>query len=277
MFEKREHRHVFFVSDGTAITVEALGHSLLTQFENMDFTPKTIPYVNTPEKIQDAVNLINICYEKTQKKPLIFASFVNADMRANIKKCQGCVFDFFETFLIPMEQELGVDSTHTMGKSHSIINSASYDLRIDAVNYTLSHDDGIQIQHYTEADLILVGVSRSGKTPTSLYLALQFGLKVANYPFVEEILENMALPSILRPFKHKIFGLTINPERLVQIRSERRPNTLYSSIEQCRIEIQEVVNMFKKEQIAFLNTTFCSIEEISTRILAISGIERKIL
>lgn len=273
----KNHWHVFFISDGTAITVEALGHSLLTQFENISFTAKTIPYVNTEAKIQEVQGLINQCYDKTHKKPLIFASLVDAEMRANIKKCNGRIFDLFETFLIPMEEELGVVSSHTMGKSHSIIDSNSYNLRIDAVNYTLSHDDGVQIQHYSEADIILAGVSRSGKTPTSLYLALQFGIKAANFPFVEEILENMTLPQVLRPFKSKIFGLTINPERLCQIRSERRPNSQYASLKQCQLEIKEVETMFQREKIPFLNTTFCSIEEISTRIIATSGIERKIL
>ncbi len=271
------HWYVFYVSDGTAITVEALGHSLLTQFDKIEFTVKTIPYVNTLQKIDEAVELINIYCQKTQKKPLIFASLVDAEMRNAIKKCNGQVFDVFETFLVPLEKELGLTSTHTMGKSHSIINSASYELRIDAVNYTLEHDDGIRIQHYSEADIILAGVSRSGKTPTSLYLALQFAIKAANFPFVEEILDGMKLPDILRPFKDKIFGLTINPERLCQIRSERRPNSQYASMEQCRLEIQDVENMFIREKIPFLNTTFCSIEEISTRIIATSGIERKIL
>lgn len=271
------HWYVFYISDGTAITVEALGHSLLTQFDQITFTAKTIPYINTIKLVQETIGLINRYHEKTQKKPLIFASLVDADMRSMIKSCNGRVFDLFETFLIPIEQELGLVSTHTMGKSHSIINSISYDLRIDAVNYTLEHDDGLRIQHYDEAEIILAGVSRSGKTPTSLYLALQFGIKAANYPFVEEILDNMSLPEILRPFKHKIFGLTINPERLCQIRGERRPNSQYASMEQCRIEIQDVENMFKRENIPFLNTTFCSIEEISTRIIATAGIERKIL
>lgn len=272
--------NVFFVSDGTGITVEALGHSLITQFEDVAFAPRTIPYVNTPEKLQETIGFINQCYEKTQKKPLIFASLVNAEMRLQIKQCQGRVFDLFETFLIPMEEELGVVSSHTMGKSHSIINSMSYDLRIDAVNYTLSHDDGVQVQHYQEADLILAGVSRSGKTPTSLYMALQFGIKAANYPFVEEIDDNaeiMKLPEVLRPLKNKLFGLTINPERLCQIRSERRPNSQYARLEQCRREIQLVEQMFQREGIPFLNTTFCSIEEISTRIMVTSGIERKII
>lgn len=272
--------NVFFVSDGTGITVEALGHSLITQFENVEFTPRTIPYVNTLEKLQETIAVINLSYENSQKKPLIFVSLVNAEMRAQIKQCRGRVFDLFENFLIPMEEELGVVSSHTMGKSHSIINSMSYDLRIDAVNYTLSHDDGVQVQHYREADLILAGVSRSGKTPTSLYMALQFGIKAANYPFVEEIADNaerMSLPEVLRPFKSKLFGLTINPERLCQIRSERRPNSQYAELEQCRREIQLVEQMFQRENIPFLNTTFCSIEEISTRIMATSGIERKII
>lgn len=269
--------HVFFISDGTGITVEALGHSLLTQFENIKFIAKTIPYINTLSEVHETIYLIDQCYENTHKRPLIFASLVDAEMRAMIKQCHGRVFDLFETFLIPIEQELGIVSSHTMGKSHSIIDSSSYDLRIDAVNYTLSHDDGIQVQHYTEADLILAGVSRSGKTPTSLYLALQFGIKAANFPFVEEIAENMRLPKVLQPFKHKIFGLTIDAKRLCHIRNERRPNSQYASPEQCRIEIQEVERMFAREKIPFLNTTFCSIEEISTRIMATSGIERKIL
>ena len=272
------HREVFYVSDGTGITVEALGHSLITQFEEVNFSTRTLPYINTFEKLHETITLINKCSEEMLTRPLVFISLVNSKMRDTMRnECRGRVFDVFESFLIPIEKELGVASSHTMGKSHSIINSTSYNLRIDAVNYTLAHDDGVQVHHYTEADLILAGVSRSGKTPTSLYMALQFGIKAANFPFVEEIEEPMQLPKVLAPFREKIFGLTIDPQRLCQIRQERRPNSQYAELSQCRSEIQNVEQMFQREKIPFLNTTRFSIEEISTRIMAASNIERRIL
>jgi len=267
---------VFFISDGTGITVEALGHSLITQFDQINFETKTFPYINTLEKARETVQKINQMTHASGSKHLIFASLIEPEIRACIKQCNGRLFDLFETFLSPMEQELQMPSSHTIGLSHSMFNLKSYELRINAVDYTLSHDDGVRPQNYAEADLILIGVSRSGKTPTSLYLALQFGIKAANYPFVDDELKDIRLPTILRPYKNKLFGLTIDAERLHQIRLVRRPNSQYASLEQCRVETREVEAMFIQEKIPFLNTTACSIEEISTKLLAATGIERKI-
>jgi regulator of PEP synthase PpsR (kinase-PPPase family) len=148
--------------------------------------------------------------------------------------------------------------------------------RIDAVNFALDNDDGSKIKHYDKADIILVGVSRSGKTPTCLYLALQFGIKAANYPLTEEDLQNFSLPDVLKPHKHKIFGLTIDPERLAAIRNERKANSRYASLAQCYYETEEVEHLYQQEQISFLSTTDLSVEEISTKIMQKAKIKRKV-
>ncbi|NKB46180.1 MAG: pyruvate, phosphate dikinase/phosphoenolpyruvate synthase regulator [Legionellales bacterium] len=271
-----QQRRVFFISDSTGITAESLGHSLLTQFENVTFNTETIPYVDTAKKAHAVVEKINHAYQQDQIKPLVFATLVRPEIQAIIQQSQGQLFDFFHTFLKPLEQELGSQSTYSVGKSHSMINFESYKHRIDAVNFALQHDDGIKVNHYHRADVILVGVSRCGKTPTCLYLALQFGILAANYPLTDEELHHLALPASLKPHKAKLFGLVIDPERLQGIRSERRPNSQYSSLEQCRREVNEAKTIYQREQLPCLNTTYYSIEEIATKILAKTQIERRV-
>jgi hypothetical protein len=151
----------------------------------------------------------------------------------------------------------------------------TYDFRIDAVNFALANDDGANMKNFSQADIILIGVSRSGKTPTSLYLALQYGIKAANYPFVEEDMEALRLPTELKQHKAKLFGLTISPERLSQIREQRRPNSRYASVRQCTLELKEVERLYQREQIPFLNSTQLSIEEISAKIIAMTGLKRQ--
>ncbi len=175
--------------------------------------------------------------------------------------------DLIQTFVSPLEQELGVKSTHTIGRSHNIADSEEYKNRIEAINFSLAHDDGQSNKNLSTADVILVGVSRSGKTPTSLYLAMQYGIKAANYPLIPDDFERGKLPSVLPEFKSKMFGLSIAPERLSEIRNERRPGSKYASIENCRYEINEAEAMMKREGIRWLSSTAKSIEEISTTIL----------
>ncbi|WP_412754105.1 pyruvate, water dikinase regulatory protein [Legionella londiniensis] len=269
-------RHVYMISDGTGLTAESLGNSLLTQFEQIEFEKKTIPYIDNLEKAAKLTEELNRCYEETGVKPLVFITLVNPEISAFIKQAKACIFDLFNTFLAPLEQELNIKSSYTVGRKHGVSNAKSYDLRIEAVNYALDHDDGIKIRDYDKADIILIGVSRCGKTPSCLYMALQFGILAANYPFTDNELAEFKLPEILKPYKNKLFGLTIDPVRLQQIRAERRPDSQYSSMEQCRREINEVEAMYQREHIPFLNSTRYSIEEIATKIIATAGIKRRL-
>ena len=259
-------RTVFFVSDGTGITAETFGHSVLTQFE-LRFRQIRLPFIDTIDKAHDAARKINEAFAADGQRPIIFSTLVKNDLSAVIRNCKGLHMDLIQTFVAPLEQELGVKSTHTIGRSHNIVDSEEYKNRIEAINFSLAHDDGQSHKNLSSADVILVGVSRSGKTPTSLYLAMQYGIKAANYPLIPDDFERGRLPSSLYEFKSKIFGLTITPERLAEIRNERRAGSKYASIENCRYEVNEAEMMMKREGIRWLSSTAKSIEEISTTIL----------
>ncbi|MFT6896802.1 MAG: regulator of PEP synthase PpsR (kinase-PPPase family) [Paraglaciecola sp.] len=267
-------RAAYYISDGTAITSEVFGHALLSLF-TIEFEHITIPFVETVEQATAVVQQISESFQDDGQRPLVFYTVVNTDVRKIISKSVGINYNFLDQFVAPLEIILGVPSKPEKHRTHSI-HEKTYDIRIEAVNYALANDDGANIRDYEQADIILVGVSRSGKTPTSLYLALQYGIKAANYPFTEEDMGDiLRLPPSLRHCKHKLFGLTIEADRLHQIRSERRANSRYASMAQCRLELREVENLYRKEKIPFLNSTCFSIEEISAKILATTGLQRK--
>ena len=257
---------VFFVSDGTGITAETFGHAVLSQFE-MRFRQVRMPFIDTADKARDAVRKINEAFALDQQRPIVFSTLVKPDLSTIIRTANGMHMDLIQTFVAPLEQELGVMSTHTIGRSHNIVDSQEYKARIEAINFSLAHDDGQSHKNLSSADVILVGVSRSGKTPTSLYLAMQYGIKAANYPLIPDDFERGKLPSSLPPFRNKIFGLSITPERLSEIRHERRAGSKYASIENCRYEVNEAELMMKREGIRWLSSTTKSIEEIATTIL----------
>lgn len=269
-------RHVFMLSDGTGITAETLGNSLITQFENIEFDKATIPYIDSIQKAESVILRINQSYEEYGIKPLVFMTLVNPQIRDYFKKANACVFDLFNTFIGPLENELNEKSSYTVGRTHGVADDKSYTHRIEAVDFALHHDDGVKTRGYDKADIILIGVSRCGKTPSCLYMALQYGILAANYPFTEDDLIGFHLPEVLKPYKNKLFGLTIDTHRLQQIRSERRPNSKYASADQCRLEVTEVEAMYRKERIPYINSTKYSIEEIATKVLAASGLQRKI-
>lgn len=260
------NRTVFFVSDGTGITAETFGHSVLTQFD-LKFKQVRLPFIDTLEKAHDAVRKINDAYTADGNRPIVFSTLVKTELAGVVFKSKGLHMDLIQTFVSPLEQELGVKSTHTIGRSHNITDSEEYKNRIEAINFSLAHDDGQSNKNLSTADVILVGVSRSGKTPTSLYLAMQYGIKAANYPLIPDDFERGKLPSALPEFKAKIFGLSIAPERLSEIRNERRPGSKYASLQNCRYEVNEAELMMKREGIRWLSSTAKSIEEISTTIL----------
>ncbi|HEX7644947.1 MAG TPA: pyruvate, water dikinase regulatory protein [Burkholderiaceae bacterium] len=259
-------RTVFFVSDGTGITAETFGHSVLTQFD-MRFKQIRLPFIDTLDKAYHAMREINHAFEKDGQRPIVFSTLVKADLSTVIRQSKGMHMDLIQTFVEPLEKELGVKSTHTIGRSHNISDSDAYKDRIEAINFSLAHDDGQSDKNLTAADVILVGVSRSGKTPTSLYLAMQYGIKAANYPLIPEDFERGKLPSGLLPFKSKIFGLSIAADRLSEVRNERRPGSKYASLENCRYEINEAEKMMRREGIRWMSSTAKSIEEIATMIL----------
>ncbi|MFB9884931.1 posphoenolpyruvate synthetase regulatory kinase/phosphorylase PpsR [Balneatrix alpica] len=270
-------RTAFFISDGTGITAEALGHSLLTQFENIRFDQITLPYIDTPEKARNALIQINKTAAYDDGRPIIFDTIVNNEVRAIIAEADAFMVDIFGTFLAPLEDELAARSSYTVGKTHAISEERRYKQRIEAVNFAMDNDDGAKIKHYDEADIILIGVSRCGKTPTCLYMAMQFGIRAANYPLTEEDMDDcmrLKMPTALKNYRHKLFGLSIEAEQLCAIRQERRPNSPYASYELCEHETKEALALFQRERIAYIDTTRLSVEEISTRILAQAGLER---
>lgn len=269
-------RTVFFISDGTGITAETLGHSLLAQFDAIDFEQITIPYVNTEARARDAVARINKAAAADGSAPIVFDTIVNEDVRRELAGSKGYMIDIFSSFLKPLEKALGAASSYSVGKSHSIVNNQNYNLRIDSVHFALDNDDGARTRHYDLADVILVGVSRSGKTPTCLYLALQFGVKAANYPLTEDDLDDLDLPKVLKEHRSKLFGLSIEPERLAAIRTERKPNSKYASIQQCESEVRGAEAIFNRYGIPFINSTHASIEEISTMIIEAAGLKRRL-
>ncbi|MDX9706560.1 MAG: pyruvate, water dikinase regulatory protein [Azospira sp.] len=269
-------RSVFYVSDGTGITAETLGHSLLTQFEGVRFKQVRIPFVDTPEKAHAVIRRIEETGLADGVRPIVFTTLVNTELAQMVHAAKAMCFSFIETFVAPMETELGVKATYSVGRSHGSIDTSDYKNRIEAINYTLAHDDGVTDRDLETADVILVGVSRCGKTPTSLYLAMQFGLKAANFPLIPEDFERGRLPGTLDRHRGKLFGLTIQPERLAQIREERRPNSRYASLENCRNEVREAEKMMKREGIRWLDSSTKSIEEISTTVMQEVRLENRV-
>lgn len=271
-----DRRVAFFVSDRTGITAEMLGNSLLSQFEGSGFQRQTIPFVDTPDKIIEVVRRIDEVAEESGLRPLVFSSIVDEVMSAQLGRANALVLDLFQVFIAPLEQELGVKSSHAAGRSHGIANSLEYFARMEAINFAQAHDDGAATRELAKAQVILVGVSRCGKTPTTLYLALQFGILAANFPLTPDDFVDKELPKSIKPFRQKLFGLTIEPQRLQQIREARRPASKYASLANCQYEVREAEALMLRERLPTLDTTSRSIEEIATTILHKAGLQRHI-
>jgi regulator of PEP synthase PpsR (kinase-PPPase family) len=262
----KQKRTVIYVSDGTGITAETLGHGLLSQFEDIEFRPLRFPFIDDADKARECVTRIDEMRQREGRKPIVIMTQTNAEYSAILHRADAFFIDLFDTFIVPLEKELGSRYSRAMGRSHGQANP-EYNARIAAVNFALAHDDGVSDADLKNADIILVGVSRSGKTPTSLYLSLQFSLKAANYPLIPEDFERGHLPSRLLPYRHKLFGLTIAPEQLHRIRTERRANSKYASLDNCRYEVAEAEKLMRREGIKWFDTTSKSIEELSVQLM----------
>ncbi|UYM15776.1 posphoenolpyruvate synthetase regulatory kinase/phosphorylase PpsR [Endozoicomonas euniceicola] len=270
------HRNVFFISDGTGITAESFGQSLLAQFTGPEFRHVTLPYVDSVKKAAQALETINRSQSIDGTQPVLFMTVLNEEVSRMMHASGAYVIDLFQAFLPGLEQEFGQHPLYRAGQKRSTHSNSSYHRRIEAVQFALDNDDGCRIRHYDKADIILLGVSRSGKTPTCIYLGLQFGIFAANYPITEEDLEiTTRLPGPLEPYHNKLFGLTIHPGRLAGIRHERKPNSRYASRQQCQHEVSSVEEIYRQENIPSVNSTDYSVEEIATRIMAMTGLERR--
>ncbi|MFN7182886.1 posphoenolpyruvate synthetase regulatory kinase/phosphorylase PpsR [Thermomonas haemolytica] len=267
-------RPVFYVSDGTGITAETIGHSLLTQFSGQRFSSDRLPFVDTLDKARAAAGKIRAAAQSSGVRPIVISSCVDQALTAQLAESGGLILDVFAPFIGPLERELGQPRQPRVGQAHGIVDFEAYHRRINAMNYALAHDDGVRLD-YSDADLILVGVSRAGKTPTCIYLALHHGVRAANYPLTPEDLEGECLPAVLRPYRSKLFGLTIDPVRLHQIRQERRPNSRYAQLDTCRREVAQAEAMLRREGIEMLSTTHASIEEIASRVMEALGLDRE--
>jgi len=264
---------VFFLSDGTGITAETLGGSLLTQFESIEFQRTTLPFITTEEKARNTVDYINHIAQQG-RRPLVFSTTTNEDVRKILRDCNGLFIDLFDSFINVIERELDTKSTHAQGLAHSANNAKRYESRIAAMNYAMEHDDGQSIRELARADVILIAPSRCGKTPTTLYMALQYGIYATNFPLTDEDLEVQKLPKSLQGLEDRCFGLTSDPEKLHQIRSERRAGSRYASLAQCSYELRQAESLYRRLGIPFVNSHNMSIEEIASMIMAEKQLSR---
>ncbi len=271
-----ESRAVFCVSDHTGVTTEVLAHSLMARFEGLEARYETRPFVDDAPKVEALVDEINRVGAGGGPAPIVFSTIIDAELSAILKRASAVVVSFFDPFVASLADELGIDPTTTVGRYHGVSNAAVYQVRLDAVEYALATDDGLGLDRYGEADVIVTGVSRVGKTPTCLYLAMQYGVRAANFPLTSEILDERRFNDLLEANSDRLFGLTIDPVQLFQIRQKRRPDSTYASLERCASEVEIAEWLFRRNRIPVLDTTVRSIEEISATILEQANLERRL-
>lgn len=271
-----DKRHIFYLSDGTGLTAEAYGSSLLAQFPGLEFESSRLPFVDSESRAREVKAIIGRLIATTDSPPIVFCTLVDPAIQATIAASGACVIDLFQTFIGPLEQALGIESAHTQGLSHQVVGKQIYQDRLNAIDYALQHDDGVRPDQYAEADVILVGVSRCGKTPTSLYIAMNFYIKAANYPLTDEELDRDELPEWLRLWKDKLVGLNIEPRQLSSIRAQRRPGSDYAALEVCKREVRSANQIFINEGLPVLDMTNTSIEEIASQILKKTGLMQSV-
>lgn len=273
---EKKTRSVFYVSDRTGKTAESIGESLLSQFDSIEFSDKTFAFITNEKKAEWAAECIEDEEKRTGKPPLVFSTLVNSELEAIIGQTNACVISLFNAFIGPLESTLGVESSHTMGKPHEEYSDKDYKKRIDAIDFTIQNDDGIATTKYGKADVILLGVSRTAKTPTCLYLALNFSLKAANYPLTDDDLGKDELPDFLMPHIDKIIGLTIRADQLSKIREQRRPKSEYASLKKCQQEIKRAEEIMANSDLCVIDSSAMSIEEIAVNVMKEKRLLRKV-
>ncbi|MEX2535128.1 MAG: pyruvate, phosphate dikinase/phosphoenolpyruvate synthase regulator [Trueperaceae bacterium] len=254
---------VYFVSDHTGVTAEMLGRSLLSRFDELEARLVTRSFIDSVDKARVLVAEIN----RSEHQALVVSSISLVEVRAEIEQSGALVLDLFGAFLDQLASFLKRDPHQRVGSLHGLKNIARYQERIDAVEFAVGTDDGLGTKYYDRADVILVGISRVGKTPTCLYLAMHYGLYAANYPLADEDFERHDLPVPLQPHRERLYGLTIDPLRLQQIREARRGGGEYASLPRCRFEVARSEALFRQLGLAHTNTTVVSVEEIAAGLM----------
>lgn len=266
-------RAIFYISDGTGITAETIGGSVLTQFEGVDFDVHRIPFVRDEASARAAVARIGAAHKETGERAIVVSTMIEVKLKKIIAESDALVLDVFAPFIAPLEQELATARVRHVGRAHGFGDTAQYDARMAATNFAMTHDDGAAAQD-SSAEVVLLGVSRVGKTPTCLYMALHYGVRAANYPLIPEDLERLELPKRLAAVKERLFGLTIDPLRLHQLREARRPGSTYASLQQCRWEVAQAERLFRRERVPVAESTSTSVEEMASRVLSELGDQR---
>jgi regulator of PEP synthase PpsR (kinase-PPPase family) len=257
---------VYFVAESTGISAEAMGNALLVQFPGVRFERHRIPFITSIGDARKAVATLDAAMAGP-RIPIVFATIADDTIRGVLATSRAPIIDFVDSHLGQLEDLLGMPGQHLAIRVHGVGDQQRYERRMQAVDYAIKHDDGEDIRDYSDADVILLAPSRCGKTPTTMYLALQHSLFVANYPLVPEDLESAELPGPVRHLRDRCFGIVTTPARLSQVRNERRPNSTYASLEQCQWELRRAELLFRANRIPTVNSSAKSVEEMSVVIL----------
>ena len=256
----------FFLAGGTGISAETLGNMILGQFPTVSFATRKIPFIKTVEQARGVLAMLDAAADGPVT-PLVFSTVADLDVRGVLAETRCAFIDLFGSHLDTVEHVLHVNAAYNVGSVHGIADQRRYEARMKAVEFSMEHDDGQSLRAFDQADLILIAPSRCGKTPTSMYLALQHGLKVANYPLVEEDFESTGLPRPIRPYADRCFGLLSTAARLSQVRGERRPGSRYATLAQCSFELRRAEQMYRAHRIPSVNSANMSVEEIAAVVL----------
>ncbi len=257
---------VFFLSDSTGISAETMGNALLIQFPQLLFRRQLIPFITTPEEALRVVALLDAAAEGPVR-PIAFTTAATDEIRRVLHTTKCPMIDFFELHMTRVESILGVEGARVAAQLHGVGDVKRYNARMAAIEYAIEHDDGQSVRAMDLADIVLIAPSRCGKTPTTMYLALQHGLFVANYPLVDEDLESTDLPRPISHLRERCIGMLATPARLSEVRQQRRPNSRYASLEQCTWELRRAQGMYAANRLPVINSTTKSVEEMSTVIV----------
>ena len=257
---------VFFLSDSTGITAETMGNALLIQFPDLRFERRLIPIISTIDEARRVVKVLDTA-AAGPVTPLAFSTAAVEEVRHELSHTKCPLIDFFDLHMERVESILGTKGIRVAARLHGMGDVKRYNARMAAVEYAIEHDDGQSMRALDKADVILIAPSRCGKTPTTMYLALQHGIFVANYPLVDEDFETAELPRPVRGLRDRCFGMLTTPARLSQVRHERRPNSRYASLEQCTYELRQAEAMYRNHRLPVINSSTKSVEEMSTVIL----------
>lgn len=256
-------KDIYYISDSTAILVKNLGHSLICQFPEINFIEEKFPFVNSVKEAQKV--LAHILKRSGGRQPIVFSTIMNEDVRNVFNNSEIEFIDAYGHFLTRLEDCLEATALRVAGYYRT---TTEVDLakRAENINFSLEHDDGTGLDGYPAADVILLGISRTGKTPISVYLATQMGLKAANFPLIDKYLTEYRLPDQIVRSKHKAVGLTTTPELLSSIRERRLPGSNYARLSTCLEEMDQADKIYKKYKIPTISSAGKSIEEIATQV-----------